>query len=273
MSRSARVFPVIPAGWSGFFDELNRWQDAGRVATLWWRDDDAVAPSRALERLVSVAGGTPLALAVIPAAARPELAAWFSHWRGSAPGTRIDVLQHGWKHSNHSVGAKKSEFPAQRSSAEVAFDLAAGRTRLNQLFGIRALPVLVPPWNRFDDRLLPLLRRCGLSGISRAKPRCSARPVPGVVEANVHVDLVAWSAGRDFIGEEVALSSLIAHLRARRLGLICAGEPTGILTHHLVQDERTEAFLHRLFDVSGAHLAVRWLEAIEIFVPEVVDLA
>jgi hypothetical protein len=97
--------------------------------------------------------------------------------------------------------------------------------------------------------------------------------VPGVVEANVHVDLVAWSAGRDFIGEEVALSSLIAHLRARRLGLICAGEPTGILTHHLVQDERTEAFLHRLFDVSGAHLAVRWLEAIEIFVPEVVDLA
>jgi len=25
--------------------------------------------------------------------------------------------------------------------------------------------------------------------------------------------------------------------------------------------------------VSGAHLAVRWLEAIEIFVPEVVDLA
>ena len=72
MSRSARVFPVISAGWSGFFDELNRWQEAGRVATLWWRDDDAVAPSRALERLVSVAGRIPLALAVIPAPVEPQ---------------------------------------------------------------------------------------------------------------------------------------------------------------------------------------------------------
>jgi hypothetical protein len=268
MSQSARVFPVIPAEWPDLVDELDRWEEAGHVATLWWRDDDAVAPSQALERLVSITRQVPIALAIIPAAARAELAAWLTDRGASAPGARIDVLQHGWNHSNHSVGEKKSEFPAERASADVAVELAEGRTRLTELFGTRALPVLVPPWNRFDDHHLPHLGRCGFSGISRAKPRRRARPVPGVVEANVHVDVVAWAGGRKFIGEEAALSSLIAHLRARRLGLACADEPTGILTHHLIQDEPTEVFLQRLLDVSGAHVAAHWLAAIEIFVPE-----
>jgi hypothetical protein len=268
MSQSARVFPVIPAEWPDLVDELDRWEEAGRVATLWWRDDDAVAPSRALERLVSIAGQVPIALAVIPARAQAELAAWLSDRQVSVPGARIDVLQHGWNHSNRSVGAKKSEFPAERSSAVVASELAEGRRRLTKLFGTRALPVLVPPWNRFDDRHLPFLGHCDLSGISRAKPRRRARPVLGIVEANVHVDLVAWAGDRNFIGEEAALSNLIAHLQARRLRLTCADEPTGLLTHHLIQDEPTEAFLQRLLEVSGAHVAAHWLAAIEIFVPE-----
>ena len=57
------------------------------------------------------------------------------------------------------------------------------------------------------------------------------------------------------------------HLRARRLGAVCADEPTGILTHHLVQDEATDAFLDRLIAVSVAHPAVLWLDAGEIFAP------
>jgi hypothetical protein len=267
MSQSLCGFPVVAAGWPDLVDELDRWHEAGRVATLWWRDDDAVAPSRALERVASIAGKVSIALSVIPAATQPELAGWLSHRERSAPGTRIAVLQHGWRHSNHSVGTKKSEFPKERLSEEVAFELSAGRMRLIELFGTPALPVLVPPWNRFDDRLLPLLRRSGLSGISKAEPRLTPQPLPGVVEANIHVDLVAWAGSRDFIGDKAALGSLIAHLRARRLGLACSNEPTGILTHHLVQDKPTDTFLHRLLDVTGAHVAALWLEAAEIFGP------
>jgi hypothetical protein len=44
-------------------------------------------------------------------------------------------------------------------------------------------------------------------------------------------------------------------------------EPTGILTHHLVQDEATDAFLHRLGVVTGTHAAARWLDPTEIFAP------
>ena len=52
-----------------------------------------------------------------------------------------------------------------------------------------------------------------------------------------------------------------------------AEEPTGILTHHLVQDDATDAFLDRLIAVSVAHPAVLWLDAGEIFVPDMRVLA
>jgi hypothetical protein len=52
---------------------------------------------------------------------------------------------------------------------------------------------------------------------------------------------------------------------------VCAEEPTGILTHHRIQDEATDAFLDRLTAVSLAHPAVLWLDAGEIFAPEMGD--
>jgi hypothetical protein len=85
---------------------------------------------------------------------------------------------------------------------------------------------------------------------------------------NVHVDLVAWGGGRGFVGEKAALDGLIDHLRARRLGFACADEPTGILTHHLIQDGATDTFLHRLLEVTDAHAAARWLDPVEVFDPQ-----
>jgi hypothetical protein len=253
--------------WPDLVAEFDRWQEGGEVATLWWRDDDAVAPTARLRRLLSIASRVPVSLAVIPAAAAPELAEWLAHFPRSAPDAHVAVLQHGWQHLNHSGSGKKSEFPAERASAEAAWDLAAGRMRLTELFGTRALPVLVPPWNRFGDSLLGLLDSCGIAGISRAGPRTAAQPTLGLVEVNIQVDLVDWTGGRGFIGEAAALRGLVGHLQARRHGAVCADEPTGILTHHLVQDEATDAFLDRLVAVSVSHRAVRWLDACEIFAP------
>jgi hypothetical protein len=259
--------------WPDLMAEFDRWEEAGKVATLWWRDDDAVAPSARLGRLLSIASGVPVSLAVIPANAEQELAQWLAHYLRSVPKASVAVLQHGWRHLNHSGAGKKSEFPADRPSAEVEFELAAGRARLTELFGTRAQPVLVPPWNRFDDSLLVLLARCGLTGISRARPRGVARPVPGIIEVNIHIDLVAWTGGRRFLGEEAALDGLVGHLRARRLRVVSADEPTGILTHHLVHDDTTDAFLEELIAVSITHPAVRWLDARDTFVPAMLSAA
>jgi hypothetical protein len=116
-----------------------------------------------------------------------------------------------------------------------------------------------------DECFLPVLADCGIRGISRLNPRRSSRPVPELTEVNVHVDLVAWRRDGGFIGESAALDGLIRHLQARRLGIACADEPTGILSHHLVQDEATDVFLHRLFMVTGEHAAARWLDATQVF--------
>jgi hypothetical protein len=259
--------------WPDLMAEFDRWEEAGKVATLWWRDDDAVAPTARLGRLLSIASGVPVSLAVIPADAEQELGQWLAEYLHSAPRGSVAVLQHGWRHLNHSGVAKKSEFPAERPTSEMASELAAGRARLSDLFGARAQPVLVPPWNRFDGSLLGLLARCGLTGISRARARSGSLRALGIIEVNIHVDLVAWKEGRGFIGEDAALGGLVEHLRARRLRAACADEPTGILTHHLVQDQATDAFLDQLITVSVAHPAVLWLDASEIFTSHMLDLA
>ena len=253
------------AGWSDLVGEFDQWGEGGRVATLWWRDDDAVTANWRLDRLVSIAGDVPISLAVIPAATDPGLAALIAHLSRSLQATRISVLQHGWCHTSRAVDGKKSEFPSERSCDAVRSDLTAGRARLTAFFGTCALPVLVPPWNRFASCFLPLLPACGLGAISRVKPRRTPWPASGIAEVNIHIDLVAWAERRGFIGEEAALGGLVGHLRARRLAEVDAREPTGILTHHLVQDEATDAFLRRLVAITKGHPATRWLDAAEVF--------
>lgn len=253
--------PEASADWEDVSREIDLWDREGRVATLWWRDDDATAPSDRLERLLAIAGSVPLSLAVIPALAEPELAASLAD-RSS----RIEVLQHGWRHANHAADRHKSEWPAGRAPSAVAAELTAGRKRLAALFGARALPVLVPPWNRIDRDLLPLVERCGLFGLSRIGARpAGAPPATRLIEANVHVDLVAWRGDRNFVGEGPALGGLLAHLQARREGAADPAEPTGILTHHRVVDRAGERFLSRLFAATARHPAVRWLAGTEVF--------
>jgi hypothetical protein len=247
------------AGWIDLTRELDCWARAGRVADLWWRDDDAATASPALDRLLTAAAGAPLALAVIPAAADSSLAARLRR----AP--QVGALQHGWRHVNHGGNSKKSEFPAARGAAAVSADLVRGRSRLVELFADRALPVLAPPWNRLDDAYLPLLADCGIRGISRIKPRASRWPAPRLFAANVHVDLTDWHAGRGFVGEGRALAGIVAHLQVRRHGDADPDEPTGILTHHLDLDDAGEAFLRRLAAAVAAHPAARWRGICEVF--------
>lgn len=256
---------VTRAGWSDLVGEFDQWERGGRVATLWWRDDDAVTASCRLDRLVSIAGDIPISLAVIPAAADLDLAAWAAQTSRSLQATRLSVLQHGWCHTSHAVDGKKNEFPPERSCDAVRSELTAGRTRLTALFGSRALPVLAPPWNRLASCFLPLLAACGLAAISRIKPRRTPWPAPGIAEVNVHIDLVAWSENCGFIGEETALGGIVGHLQARRFGEVDPHEPTGILTHHRLQDEATDAFLRRLVAITKGYPATRWLDAAEVF--------
>jgi len=195
---------------------------------------------------------------VIPTLARPELATAFDDW------PLVAVMQHGWQHANRAEHGKKSEYPEGRSAAAVAAEIGAGQARLKALFGPRSLAALAPPWNRFAGEFLPLLSANGVAGISTmASPRGAALP-PGLVAIDVHVDLVAWHENRGFIGEAAALGGLVGHLRATRLGAADEAGPVGILTHHLIMDAPTAAFLGRLIELGRGHEAVHWAHAGEL---------
>lgn len=239
------------AQWPDLVSELDRWEGTGRVATLWWRDDDAVAMTPALARLLSLAGPAPLALAVIPETAEPGLA---DALRGRE---NVAVLQHGWSHTNRGGAGKKSEFPPERPEAAVESDLRQGRERLTELFG-EVAPVLAPPWNRFAPEFEALLPRAGIAALSTMRSRGHG----AAVRVDVHVDLVAWKAGRGFVGAEAALGGIVRELRRGRLG--DSGGPVGILTHHLILDDATAGFVAELCAVVAGHPAARWTDIREV---------
>jgi hypothetical protein len=237
----------------------------GRTATLWWRDDDAVEPTPALERLLAVqeAAAVPLCLAVVPRGTGAELAARIAR-SGAGQASRICVAAHGLAHVNHAPPSeKKAEFGPHRPAEVMAGEIAAGWDIIRKLFGDHAVPIFVPPWNRMAPELTGHIAAAGFAGVSAL---ASGQLPPGVTEVtvrDVHVDIIDWRAGRRFVGEAVALGALVDHLRARRAGGSADAEPTGLLTHHLVHDDEAWEFLTRL--ISVAHESARWLSAREVF--------
>jgi hypothetical protein len=241
---------------AGLDDELARWADAGRVATFWWRDDDAVATTPALATLAALARAhdVPVALAAVPAALEDSLAATVV----ALP--QCTVVQHGHAHRNHApAGAKSCELGSGRPLATVAAELGAGRKRLHDAFGPRFLPLLVPPWNRIDATVVAALPSQGFVGLSTFGPRTAREAAPGLVRCNAHVDPIAWRDGRRFVGSDRALDEFVAHLARRRAGTVDADEPTGLLTHHLVFDAEAWRFVGELLARTRRHPAARWL--------------
>ena len=241
--------------WSDLSEELDAWHGEGRIASLWWRDDDATAPVPALDRLAGLAREheVTVGVAAIPAFAEPSLASWLES-------VRVEVLQHGWAHRSHAAaGEKNIELGHHRATRAVVTELSDGLAKLRELAGPRFVPVLVPPWNRIDPALIRELSQAGFRGLSTYGPRNAEMPAPKCRQTNTHVDVVDWRGGRGFVGLDRALSAAVAHLAARRARLADPAEPTGLLTHHAVHEESTWAFIARFIERTRNHPAVRWL--------------
>jgi hypothetical protein len=248
-------------GWQALVDEAARWHNAGRTADLWWRDDDAVDATADLDRLLAIHRDTeaPLALAVVPAKATAALAARLADLPG------IDVLQHGYAHANHAAPpAKKIELGLERPAMLVLGELGTGWLALERMFAGKALPVMVPPWNRIASVLVPTLPEIGYRGLSTFGPRARPKPVRGLRQVNTHVDLIDWKS-RAFVGEEAALAALVAALARARAG---DPEPVGLLSHHLAMDDGAWDFLRSILERTIAMPGLRMAAARGLFAQE-----
>lgn len=225
------------ADWSALQDELRIWRSEGLTLPLWWRDDDAVSHTPALDQMLVRARhlNMPVHIAVIPKHADQSLVDLVLDEPKLVP------LVHGWAHENHATqGRKKAEFGEQRAS--LLGDASAAIEQMKALFGTAFAEVFVPPWNRIDPDLIPHLPALGYHALSTFTPRTTRLPVAGLAQINTHVDPINWRGGAGLLAPDTLVFRLIQHLQDRRQGRADAAEPLGMLTHHLVQDAETWAF-------------------------------
>lgn len=252
--------------WAALSDELDAWNAEGRVADLWWRDDDATTPGAKLDKLVELTESTGLLLATIPASVDPKLLNVVEQ----APHVRVG--QHGYAHINHAPkgeGAGAWELGLHRGETAVLNDLDLGREILQQLFGDNFTAVVIPPWNRMDEALIQPIADRGYLGISRFGARTQTHVSERCVVVNAHCDPIKWKSGPRFTGEVKALDQFISHLESRRIGVVDIDEPTGVLTHHIVLDEAGWDFCTRLIEVVNSHPGASW-RAIPTLFPEAI---
>jgi len=193
-----------------------------RAPTLWWRDDDAIAETAALHRLMDFADslGAPLTLAVIPGNLTEGLA-------NAIDGRNVTTAVHGWTHTNHAPSSeKKAEFRSHRPRSALIDEAREGKAVLDDAFGPQSLPLFVPPWNRIADDLP--LAECGYQGISVFGQR-EISFENGLTRFDSHIDPVDWRGSRS----AVPMQSL-----ADQVALLLESDaPIGLMTHHLVHDE------------------------------------
>jgi peptidoglycan/xylan/chitin deacetylase (PgdA/CDA1 family) len=231
-------------------------QATARSANLsfWWRDDDAINATPALDRMLDLARryNVPIAIAVVPKQATQALAERLT----KEP--LVAVLQHGWRHRNHSPDdRKKAEFGEDRALPEMIGELAQGFDRLSALLPGKFLPVLAPPWNRVCAPVREAQSSVGLLGLSTF----GAAKVFEAHRVNTHVDIVDWTTRR--LKQPDIIYGLLCEEIERRLA--GSDEPIGILTHHLVHESESWDFLDEPFAILRGSAAVRWPATSDLF--------
>ena len=245
VTHATRVPPKQKADWRNLCDDLARFADTGRTLTFWWRDDDAVEPTPALERLIALARrfAFPVAIAMVPTKATRALG------ERLAAEPLVSTLVHGLAHENHAPqDEKKSEFglhrPIDRLVADAALALETARARL----GYGPQPIFVPPWNRIAADLIPRLGALGYKGLSTFGTIARREPAPGLTQINVHIDPIDWRGGRKLRCESDIIATVLKAVAECGRNVMDEAQPIGLLTHHLVHTEDAWTFCTRLLE-------------------------
>jgi hypothetical protein len=249
---------------SGWLRPLEAALDAApEPVTFFFRDDDAGWADERLRTLLDVfaARAVPIDLAAIPVAVTPSLARTLL-----ARAERIQPLgihQHGYLHRSHEVDGRRCEFGPGRAAAAQRADIAAGRRRLEQLFGPALEPVFTPPWNRCTAATGGCLLELGIGVLSRDRT-ADALALDGLRELPVQVDWFAKRKGallgRAAVGEQLAARA-------------AEPAPLGVMLHHAEMDDEDMAATGDLLDLIRAHGSARCLSMAAVLAETTMECA
>jgi len=234
--------------------ELDAWSQAGLIARIWWRDDDAAEATPALHRLLALATrvDATVALGAIPERLDRSVA-------DLATPAGCPIWQHGWGHHFHGDG----EFGNSRPLGDMLDDAMRGQETLDRLLGPSGWQrVFVPPNHQLSMSFKSMIPVLGYAGVSAGIPVTPS--IDHVIEVNAEIDVMDWPAGRA-LPLEIVCGLFEVALRARRTGDVPADRPIGILTHHLAFSEADWTCVSALVEGLVAHRAVSFLRAGELF--------
>lgn len=232
-------------------EEFAMWIAENRQIRLFLRDDDAISDTPALRKLSDMCAhySAPLLLAAIPKFADKSLAKLI----GKVP--LLTPAVHGYAHVSHSpMDHKPCEHDRFRPLETVVEEMVTARETLSALFDRNLSGLLVPPWNRIHDEVLPHITQSGFAGISAHGWMKDAMRAPMV---NVHMDIMHWSGGVVGRDREWIYRELAENLATARKS---DWQPVGILTHHLVHDDQAWDSLEAILEVAEIHRA-KWIAA------------
>jgi hypothetical protein len=184
---------------------------------FWWRDDDYTKPTPFFSNLMNLREelDIPLSLAVVPFGL--DQLHSNPHFQED-----VEVLQHGIAHHNWGTDERKIELI---KGPQTLKKLQEGYKILESFYLKSFVPVLVPPWNRIDERLIPHLQELGFKGLSSfANQYTNFNGLLPIL--NTHLDVMDWKT------KQMKSLDVLEH---EYNDLIHIGHKfIGILTHHLV---------------------------------------
>ncbi|MCO5141622.1 MAG: polysaccharide deacetylase family protein [Oligoflexia bacterium] len=228
---------------------------------FWWRDDDASEKTDQLEALTKVAEEFrfEVALATVPERLQSSLIQYVKEH------PLLVVCQHGYRHENYEKGLGKgfaAELGDARDPKVVLKDLAEGKAIIEEEFAESFIPILVPPWNRIHEEIIPSLEGLGYVGLSTFGQQSQKRGELSIVDC--HMDILKWKPTVHFRGAKKCLRDFREVLR-ERLDSGRFDSPIGILTHHLDHTDDANSFLRAFFSHLLKTKKFRYLTIREVF--------
>lgn len=170
--------------------------------------------------------GIPVVHAVIPGKMDKKLIRFLRRAKEKKPAL-LDIVQHGWMHTNHSginVPGKKYEFGALRSNADQEKDVLQGLGQMRDAFGNSFTSAFVPPFHGYDQRTWDILCEHGFSILSAGRRKVKNKT--GLIELPAKIQFTQYNDdGTYTINKTIDLfTKLVKNINSVPL--------SGVLTHH-----------------------------------------